>query len=278
MQKFAPKKSIGQHFLHDQNISKKIINFLEINDNDTIVEIGPGTGALTQFLLNTNINLIAYEIDKRSVDFLKKEYKSFIGSKFQIVEDDFLNSNLNQIASKSQKKIKVVGNIPYYITSPILFHLCRHSNNLDKAVLMMQKDVYRRLIAKPRTKEYGILTILANMFFKVIDKFEVPPSCFLPPPKVMSMVVKLNFDQNMNQEDIESKFKVMELVKSLFNQRRKMINNTIQKYLTQRNLSLDDLRDWPKYSKYSKMRPEELSLQDYLILYDFLSQKTQILK
>ncbi len=276
MPKFAPKKSIGQHFLHDKNISKKIVSLLQIINNDTIVEIGPGTGALTQFLLKKNIKLIAYEIDNRSVEFLKQEYQSFVGRSFQIVEDDFLNSDLSKIANESQSNIKVVGNIPYYITSPILFHLCHYSNYLDSAVLMMQKEIYQRLTANPKTKEYGILTILANLFFKVVDKFDVPPSCFFPPPNVMSTVVKLEFDQNIHQMDIEHKFKVLELVKTLFNQRRKIINNTVQKYLSQKNLSFYHLKDLPDYLKYSKMRPEELSIQDYLILYDLITQKTKI--
>jgi len=275
MPKIAPKKSIGQHFLHDKNISKKIVSLLDIQNNDIIIEIGPGTGALTQFLLNNNIKLIAYEIDQRSIEFLKKKYQIVFNQNLLIIEDDFLNSDISQIASEYNTRIKVIGNIPYYITSPILFHLCRYSNFLDSAVLMMQKEIYQRLIAKPKTKEYGILTLLANMFFSIIDKFDVPPTCFFPPPKVMSTVVKIKFNQNLKELGIEEKLQILDLIKSLFNQRRKIINNTIQKYLTKKNLNINQILDKPSYLKYSQMRPEELSIQDYLILYDLIYQKTK---
>lgn len=273
MKKFAPKKSIGQHFLHDKNISKKIVELLTIEKNDTIVEIGPGTGALTQYLLEKDINLIAFEIDKRSIEHLHIEYSSFIPNKLQIIENDFLKSDLSSFQKLNNKKIKVIGNIPYYITSPILFHLCNFSCVLDQAVLMMQKEIYQRLVAKPKSKEYGILSLLANLFFQIEDKFDVPPSCFFPPPQVMSKVAKLNFNKNSINLNVAEKFKILELIKTLFNKRRKIINNTIQSFLSTKKIDLNIINLSTKYIEYSKKRPEELSIQDFLILYDMINPK-----
>lgn len=275
MHKFAPKKSIGQHFLHDKNISKKIVELLGFQDGDNIVEIGPGTGALTQFLIEKDITIIAYEIDKRSVEHLKEEYKKYILKKLKIIENDFLTSDLTQLESNNTKKLKVIGNIPYYITSPILFHLCNFSNSVDSAVLMMQKEIYQRLVARPKSKEYGILSLLANLFFVVEENFDVPPSCFFPPPKVMSTVVKLNFSNSTLNISIQDKFRILALIKTLFNQRRKMISNTIKNYLNQHNCNCDDIMNNSDYLKYSKMRPEELSIKDYLILYDIINLKLE---
>ncbi len=275
MKNFAPKKSIGQHFLHDKNISKKIVDLLQIQDGDIAVEIGPGTGALTQFLIEKEIKAFAYEIDRRSIDHLKEEYKRFIPQKLQIIESDFLQSDLHKIKSINNQSIKVLGNIPYYITSPILFHLCNYSNAIESAVLMMQKEIYQRLVAKPRSKEYGILSLLANLFFVVEDKFDVPPSCFFPPPKVISTVVKLNFTNILLNMDIQEKFKLLGLIKALFNQRRKIINNTIKTYLNQNNHDLAEIANNNTYLVYSKMRPEELSIKDYLILYDIINPKAK---
>lgn len=273
MSKFAPKKSIGQHFLHDNNISKKIVALLNSKDNDIIIEIGPGTGALTQFLLEKDIKVIAYEIDKRSVEHLNEVFKKHIPHKFTIIENDFLKSDLSIISSDRKKKIQIVGNIPYYITSPILFHLCKHSDAIETAVLMMQKEIYQRLAAKPKTKEFGILTLLGNLFFKIENKFDVPPSCFLPPPKVMSTVVKFSFSNILSNVDINDKFEILNLVKTLFNNRRKMINNTIPSYLSSKSLDYNDFLTDGQYIAYSKRRPEELSIQDYLILYDLIKRK-----
>lgn len=275
MKKFAPKKSIGQHFLHDKNISKKIVEFLSIAKDNVVVEIGPGTGALTQYLLEKDIKLFAYEIDKRSIEHLQIEYKSQIPQKLEIIEDDFLNSDLFQFQINTVKKIKVIGNIPYYITSPILFHLCKYSNIIDSAVLMMQKEIYQRLVAKPKTKEYGILSLLANLFFVVEEKFDVPPSCFFPPPKVMSTVVKINFNKNVIDYNIAERFQILSLIKTLFNQRRKIINNTIQSYLSTRTIDFPKISSNIKFVEYSKRRPEELSIQDYLILYDMINPKDE---
>lgn len=273
MQNFAPKKSLGQHFLHDKNIAKKIVNLCEIDNESLIIEIGPGTGALTNFLVQTNTQIIAYEIDNRSVDYLQEHFNELIPNKLEIIQQDFLKANLQEISQKFNKKIKVIGNIPYYITSPILFQLSKYESFLECSVLMMQKEIYQRLTAKPKTKDYGILTLLANLFFTIEEHFDVPPTCFLPPPKVMSTVVKLRFGLNWNSMDTNKKFDIIEFVKTLFNQRRKIIQNSIQNYLKTKSIELKELENEPIFLKYAKMRPEELSITDYLILYDTINTK-----
>lgn len=269
MEKIAPKKSLGQHFLHDKNIAKKIVELLDPPDGSLVLEIGPGTGVLTELLLEKKITLLASEIDTRSVEVLKKQFSKYYGKNFIIFEEDFLKMDLTKLSEKYGQKIYVIGNIPYYITSPILFHLFDHSDFLVKSVIMVQKEIAVRLRAKERTKEYGILSLGMQLHGKIGKVYDVPASCFIPHPKVTSAFFAIDyFGTNEGIVPSEIRKDVHKLVRSAFQQRRKKVSNSIKNFIAMHNLNIGELPE--NIIKYYNQRPEELSLQDFLILYNFL--------
>lgn len=273
MNNISPKKSLGQHFLHDKNIAKKIVDLLSLQPGSVVLEIGPGTGVLTDFLLENDIVLYAVEVDNRSIEFLQEKYSKFLDNQLFILNQDILTVDFEKIYSKQKQKIRVIGNIPYYITSPILFHLFDNSDYLINAVLMVQKEIAMRLKANKRTKEYGILTLARELYGEIGKLYSVPASCFIPPPKVTSAFFEINFQSNINFEDNKiQKKKLLNLIKTLFEQRRKMISNSIKNYVSSSEIYLNLINsDQPQIKKYLTSRPEELSLNDYVILYNFLS-------
>jgi 16S rRNA (adenine1518-N6/adenine1519-N6)-dimethyltransferase len=273
MNNISPKKSLGQHFLHDKNIAKKIVDLLSLQPGSVVLEIGPGTGVLTDFLLENDIVLYAVEVDNRSIEFLQEKYSKFLDNQLFILNQDILTVDFEKIYSKQKQKIRVIGNIPYYITSPILFHLFDNSDYLINAVLMVQKEIAMRLKANKRTKEYGILTLARELYGEIGKLYSVPASCFIPPPKVTSAFFEINFQSNINFEDNKiQKKKLLNLIKTLFEQRRKMISNSIKNYVSSSEIYLNLINsDQPQIKKYLSSRPEELSLNDYVILYNFLS-------
>ena len=273
MNNISPKKSLGQHFLHDKNIAKKIVDLLSLQPGSVVLEIGPGTGVLTDFLLENDIVLYAVEVDNRSIEFLQEKYSKFLDNQLFILNQDILTVDFEKIYSKQKQKIRVIGNIPYYITSPILFHLFDNSDYLINAVLMVQKEIAMRLKANKRTKEYGILTLARELYGEIGKLYSVPASCFIPPPKVTSAFFEINFQSNINNEDNKiQKKKLLNLIKTLFEQRRKMISNSIKNYVSSSEIYLNLINsDQPQIKKYLSSRPEELSLNDYVILYNFLS-------
>lgn len=270
MDKIAPKKSLGQHFLHDKNIARKITELLEVPDDSVVLEIGSGTGILTELLLEKNITLISSEIDSRSIEILKSKFNEKINKNYFIYEEDFLKLNLKKISEKYSKKIYIIGNIPYYITSPILFHIFDNSDFVKRSVLMVQKEIAHRLRAKERTKEYGILTLGLQLHGKIGKLHDVPPSCFVPPPKVTSSFFAVDYF-NEDEGEVQSNIRkdVHKLIRSAFQQRRKKISNSLKNYISSHSIELNDLPD--NIKKYFNQRPEELSLKDYLILYNYLN-------
>lgn len=268
MQGITPKKSYGQNFLNDKNIIHKIIKLVECKQDDLIIEIGPGQGALTEFLLLEPINLLAVEFDMRAVDFLYEKFIPELNTHFELINDDIRNINIQNILAKYNKdKLKVIGNIPYNISSDILFWLFEQSQYIDKAIIMIQKEVAQRIVSVPKTKDYGILTIAADLVGNTKKAFDVSPSCFYPKPKVNSSVIEFAF--NKNKYDFTDFKKVMQLVKSAFNQRRKVLKNSLRSYFTLYNIN--DLQDFfyrfPNMEVYFTKRAEELTTQDFLDLY-----------
>lgn len=267
---FAPKKSLGQHFLHDKNIAKKIVELLNPPAGSLVLEIGSGTGVLTDFLLKLDINLVSVEIDERSVTFLKEKYADKLNKNFFIYDKDFLKLNLNEISEKFEKKIYVIGNIPYYITTPILFHLYEYSASIVKSVIMVQKEIGQRLRAKERTKEYGILTLGLQLYGKIGKLYDVPASCFLPQPKVKSCFFEINYyAENEGLVPIDLRKKVHELVRFAFQQRRKKLSNSLKSYFALKNIQLESKTG--KITEYFNKRPEELLIEDYLFLYYYFN-------
>ena len=188
MEKFKLKKSLGQNFLIDESVSKRIAQFSEISDDDYVIEIGPGTGALTKYLIPKTKNLICIEIDKRAVQVLRREYQNL-----EVLNIDILKVNLDEILPRD-KKVKVIGNLPYYISSQIIFKLLEYSDRIDSFTFMIQRELGNRIVSTPNSKEYGILTLAVLMCGSAKKLFDVPPSAFNPPPKVTSSVIKINFN------------------------------------------------------------------------------------
>lgn len=219
---FKTKKSLGQHFLTDKNIILKILNAVEAEEGDRVIEIGPGTGALTKWLVEKHDDVHAIEVDQRAVLVLKQELQGLT-----IHEKDVLKVEWPELISPTGKTY-VIGNLPYYITSPILFSLLEFREHFSEAILMMQKEVAQRLVAVPSTKDYGILSVQTQLMSTPELLFDVSPNSFSPPPKVMSSVIRLKFDKpKMNCSDKTLK----QVVRTAFNQRRKKLSNALKPVL-----------------------------------------------
>ncbi len=255
-----PKKRFGQNFLINKSYAAKIVDGLEIEPEDSIIEIGPGRGILTGLLSNKKCeSLIAVEIDNQLIEFLQKEY----GSSVKIYNEDILSFSFFDIFKKTNSPLKVIGNIPYNITSPIIFHLLANQNYISTAVLMVQKEVADRLTAKKDTKDYGILTVMVNSQSDVEKLFTISRNNFHPSPKVDSAVVKLNLGKTKKEDILHFEEFTPELrklfkhvVHSTFNYRRKMLKNSLKMILVDYNL--EKIKSVPL-----NIRPENLSIEDF---------------
>jgi len=238
------KKQFGQNFLIDQGIINSIISSFSASPNDSVLEIGPGFGALTFPLLETLDALNIVEIDR---DLISK-YKSLNNPKINIYESDILKFDLSQLP----KPLRIIGNLPYNISSPILFHILKSKDNIKDMLFMFQYEVAERITAKPNSKAFGRLSVMMQTFFDTEILIHVPPESFEPAPKIDSAVVyfkpKLNFQ-------LENFVKFEELVKLSFSQRRKTLKNCLKSLLTQDNTAID-----------LSLRAEQLEINDYLTL------------
>jgi len=221
---YKPKKRFGQNYLVDDNISRKIIKSLGAQHDDVLLEIGPGQGALTKFLVNEYPNYTAVEIDECSVDTLKNKF----GKDLNIVCGDVMKFDFSGLSRTEGVKTKVLGNIPYNITSDILFKLLENIGVIDTAVLMVQKEVAERLTAKKETKQYGILAVQFGAFAEIKNIFNVPATAFFPKPRVTSSVIKLAF--NENKYTIANVPLFRSLVRNAFSKRRKTLKNSLKDF------------------------------------------------
>jgi 16S rRNA (adenine1518-N6/adenine1519-N6)-dimethyltransferase len=215
------KKHLGQHFLNDETIASNIVKALLEKDAETcIVEVGPGTGVLTQFMIETQKKFLAMDIDQESVDYLKGKYPY---QEKKILLADFLEIDLKTTVGE---KFNVIGNFPYNISSQIMFKVLEERNHVDYVVGMFQKEVAERLAEGPGTKTYGILSVLLQAYFSIEYLFTVNENVFTPPPRVKSAVIRLtrNTVQSLNCDEVLFK----SIVKTCFNQRRKTIRNSIR--------------------------------------------------
>ena len=258
MSRIIPLKRFGQNYLQDQNIIRKIISEIEPKENDVIIEIGPGQGALTQYLVNFNSTFYAVEIDKRVIEDLINRFKVM-----KIIQQDFLEIDLSEIFQKNKNKIRVVGNIPYNITSPILFKLFDNNRIIKDAVLMVQFEVAKRMTAKIGTKDYGILSVLLNYFGKAELVFKVSRNVFYPKPNVDSAIVHIYFDEKRTDTEFNSIFK--SVVKSSFGNRRKILKNSLS------NSIFADI-DFSGCGIDLSNRAEQLNVDDFINLAEFVKQ------
>ncbi|PQJ75545.1 16S rRNA (adenine(1518)-N(6)/adenine(1519)-N(6))-dimethyltransferase RsmA [Polaribacter gangjinensis] len=256
------KKHLGQHFLTDETIAQKIADSLSENGYNEVLEIGPGMGVLTKYLLQKKSKITVFEIDRESVEYLKetfpKEHFQLNTSKekFEIIEGDFLKKNLHEIFKGQQ--VAIIGNFPYNISSQILFKAIENRVIIPEFSGMFQKEVALRIAEKEGSKTYGILSVLSQAFYDVEYLFTVPPTVFNPPPKVDSGVIRLVRKENFTLPVDEKLF--FSVVKTAFNQRRKMLRSSLKSF----NIS-DSLKEDPIFAK----RPEQLSVQEFI----FLTQK-----
>lgn len=251
MQMIKPIKKFGQNFLKDNNILRKIYEVISPQKNDKIIEIGPGEGALTKLLSNSGADVTAIEIDKRVIEHLRETFPQI-----KIINKDFLEIDLTQFNSSD---LRIAGNIPYNITSPIIFKLIENHSLIRDAVFMVQYEVAKRITAKKGTKDYGILSVLLNYFAETTFCFKVSPNVFYPKPKVFSAVVKIKFKKNLD-ESLNRVF--IQIVKAAFGNRRKTLKNSLANSIfAQLNFSGCDVD--------LSLRAEQLDLPDFIKLAEF---------
>lgn len=253
---FKPKKKLGQHFLIDKNIIRKIINAFSPSENDLIVEIGPGKGILTDELVKHSKNLILVEIDNQLVADLQTKFPEL-----KIINKDILECNFSTDFFES--KYRIIGNLPYYITSQILFKIFDNKNNIIDAVIMIQKEVAERLVAKPSSKEYGILSVFTQFYSDVEILFNVSKNVFYPKPEVDSSIVRLNLKSEIKLNKLEENT-FRRIVKTAFNQRRKILKNSLKNMF--KDLETSKLEKFFSLPFDFSRRAEELSLDDFIYL------------
>lgn len=247
MDKVRPKKALGQHFLTDENVSRRIADTIESCPSLPVVEVGPGMGMLTKFLIADNRDLTVVELDTESVAYLHETYPSL-----NIIEGDFLNIPLNDFGPK----ICVIGNYPYNISSQIFFHVLDYKDTVACCSGMLQREVAERICAAPGTKARGILSVLLQAWYDTEYLFTVSEQVFNPPPKVKSGVIKLTRNSVTELGCDERSFKIV--VKTTFGQRRKTIRNSI-KPLLQPGVAMPE-------SPLLALRPEQLSVEQFIEL------------
>ncbi len=245
-----PKKHLGQHFLRDHNIARKITGALDCDACRHVLEIGPGTGILTELLLKKcPEKLQTAEIDRESVTFLRRHY----GNTLVIHEGDFLKMDLQDLYPDGD--LCIIGNFPYNISSQIFFKILENHRLIPQVVGMIQKEVADRITAPHGNKTYGILSVLLQLYYRVEKLFDVPPQVFSPPPKVQSSVIRLLHRDDFPEVD-DRLFR--QLVKTAFNQRRKTLRNSLKK------LNLPPQNHW---EAFAGRRPEQLSPGEFVELY-----------
>lgn len=250
MSKLQPLKRFGQNYLIDKNIIQKIVREFNPQKTDVVIEIGPGTGALTTELMNAVKKLYAVEIDKRVVENLALGFPVVT-----VINQDFLKMDLNFAADESP--IRIIGNIPYNITSPILFKLIENRSLVSDAMLMVQLEVAQRITAKEKSDDYGILGVLLNYFADTKLCFKISPNVFYPKPKVESAIIHLNFTKRLSSEVNDKLF--IQVVKAAFGNRRKKLKNSLGNSIFS-NIVFDDCNfDLSR-------RAEELTIMEFVEL------------
>ncbi|MBS1488621.1 MAG: 16S rRNA (adenine(1518)-N(6)/adenine(1519)-N(6))-dimethyltransferase RsmA [Bacteroidetes bacterium] len=252
-----PKKFLGQHFLRDKNIAAKIVDALQLKQQAVVLEIGPGTGVLTDLLnRRPEVDLYLSEIDRESVAYLKEHYLSLSD---KIYEGDFIEMDLERLTTG---KIHIIGNFPYNISSQIFFKILDYTHKVEQVVCMLQKEVADRLAEKEGTKTYGILSVLLQAYYTIEPLFKVPPGVFHPPPKVMSAVIRLARNNRVQLPCDEQLFR--RVVKQSFQNRRKTLRNALKPLNLPHSVLINPLMD---------KRAEQLSVDDFILLTTEIEKK-----
>ena len=261
--RIKPKKKLGQNFLVDKNLQAKIIASCNFNDGDTVLEIGSGTGALTGLIAEKVKKIYALEFDRELARQLKDNFASYLN--LVLIEGDILRLDFNEYFSAVEGKIKVFGNIPYYITTPIFEYLLGHRDKISEIYLTVQKEFARRVVASPGNKEYGSLSCFVQYYAKPKIIFDIKQTSFYPAPKVDSSLLKIipfgRGSLSINEEEL-----LFKIIRTAFQQRRKFLINSIERIVSG-ELTKEFLN---KRNINQKSRPENISLETYLDFVKFL--------
>lgn len=241
-----PKKHLGQHFLIDENAAARIVSSIDLPSSSEVLEVGPGTGVLTKYLLEETYRFRAFDVDEDSVSFLRETFPEH-AEKFFL--QDFLQTGLEG------DRIVIIGNFPYNISSQLFFKIWEHRNQIDQVVCMVQKEVAQRIAATHGSKTYGILSVLLQAFYTVDYLFSVPPGAFNPPPKVQSGVIRLTRNDIRHLGCDENMLK--KVVKMAFGKRRKTLRNALKELDLPTEFVKDDLFD---------KRAEQLAVEQFIDL------------
>ena len=263
-----PTKKFGQNFLIDDNILQNIVDASNITEDDIVIEIGPGLGNLTQYLIEKAKFVILIEIDNSMIGVLEDRFKEY--QNYKILNQDILKINLDELTREyNSSNITVVANLPYYITTPILFKLLQESSDIKEITVMVQKEVAKRMVAPCKTKDYGILTLMVEYLAIPEIKFFVPNSSFIPSPNVESAIINLKKEKRYNVKDENVLF---DLIHSAFAMRRKkMINSLEQAHFL--NMNKEDIKKFVNICGLTdNVRAEELSINEYIKLADKISE------
>lgn len=250
MEKVKAKKHLGQHFLNDETIAKNIADTLNLEGYDSVLEIGPGMGVLTKYLLEKPVTTYVVEIDNESVQYLANHYPKLDG---KIIAKDFLKYNINEVFEGRQ--FAIIGNFPYNISTQIVFRALEYRSQIPEFAGMFQKEVAQRICEKKGTKAYGILSVLVQAFYEAEYLFTVSEDVFIPPPKVKSGVLRLRRKADFSLPCNERMF--FSIVKTAFQQRRKTLRNSLKTLNLSDNLREDSIFD---------LRPEQLDVQQFISL------------
>ena len=250
----SPVKTLGQNFLHDRNLARWIVEKAELTSEDYVVEIGPGLGALTEFILESGARVLAIEKDQRLAEFLRKRLAS---KRLEVLHSDALDYDLRSLFAKP--RVKLLGNLPYYISSQLLLKFTKYPSPISLWLLMLQKEMARRISASPGTSDYGALTLIVQLHYRVEYLRTVPASVFLPQPDVDSAFVRIvpRAPDELPEHDPEIFFRMM---RQGFSQRRKQL----------RNLLREEVPEWEEAAAAigfnPRARAEELSLEQWIAL------------
>lgn len=251
------KKHLGQHFLGDETVAERIGNILTLDGYDHVLEIGPGTGVLTKYILSKLVQLTVMDLDRESIAYLQSAFTlehKLSDETFTVLEADFLKYDLDSIYPGQQ--LAITGNFPYNISTQIVFKTIEHKERIPEFSGMFQKEVAARICAPHGSKTYGILSVLVQAFYEATYLFTVPPTVFIPPPKVDSGVLRLKRKENFQHIGC-SEAMLFKVVKMAFQQRRKTLRNSLKGM---------ELSDRFRESEILNKRPEQLSVSEFIAL------------
>ena len=253
-------KKFGQNFLIDEQVASNIVSLLELKANESVVEIGPGLGALTHYIVNEGVNLKAVEIDRTLTEFLINTYES--SENVEIINEDFL-----KLEFSNGKKVKVIGNLPYYITTPIMEKLIKNSDHITRLVVMVQSEVVKRFNAVANEAEYGALSVLLSLIGKGRGEFKVSNTNFFPRPNVASQIYVFDFNHNFSNDYIDELFR---FVTALFTNKRKSIVKSLEIVLGNRRKAKNII---DKVNIESNLRAENIIPETYKQMFDLVLEE-----